>query len=419
MKVLQIHDKQPLVGTIPQEGETGKLCTRRGGGIAVYVDQLVRGLRERGTQVAVVRFDPDGQRGSAVDNGSYRLPAFRYRLRLSVLARLRQIVERENPDVIHLHSMPTLHPLVLRQLLRSRPVVWMFHDVTPFCFRGNKLHADGTICSRPLGFGCVTSGCHRPGGHEGALSDTIRLLNHRLYLGMYRRVPTILVPSAYLKSVLVENGISAERTWVVPLFSRFEAGDHSNRCPEEPPRILFVGRLTRDKGVLSLIEALGRLLDEPWQATVVGDGPLREVARRLAETRGVASRIRFADEATEGELPECYRACSFVVVPSLGPESFGMVGVEAMSFAKPVVSYRSGGVTEWLEDEVTGCIVPHGDVDGLANSMRRLLREPAQCVRFGEAAQRRQRESFTLSAHLDRIVPRYRQAIERFTEQRR
>jgi len=107
-----------------------------------------------------------------------------------------------------------------------------------------------------------------------------------------------------------------------------------------------------------------------------------------------------------------------VVVPSLAPESFGMVGVEAMSFAKPVVSFRSGGVTEWLEDEVTGCITPHGDVDGLAGGMRRLLREPALRLRFGEAAQRRQLEMFTLGGHLDRIVPRYRQAIEQFRGQR-
>ena len=418
MKVLQIHDKQPLLGSSPQQGETGELCTRRGGGIAVYLDHLVRGLRERGSEVAVVGFDPDGRRGSATDNGSYRLPAPRYRLRYSVLARLQQIVEQENPDVIHLHSMPTLHPLVLRQLLRTRPLVWMFHDVTPICFRSNKLHPDGRLCTRPLGFGCLTSGCHLPGGGDGMLGDTIRLLSHRLYLGMYRRAPTILVPSAYLKSVLVENGLSEERTWVVPLFSRFEAGGSSNRRPEEPPRILFVGRLTREKGILSLIEALARLLDEPWEATVVGDGPLRKMAQQLAEIRGVASRIRFTGEATAEELPEHYRACSFVVVPSLAPESFCMVGVEAMAFAKPIVSFRSGGVTEWLEDQVTGCIAPHGDLDGLAHGMRRLLRDPALRLRFGEAAQRRQLETFTLSGHLDRIVPLYRQAIEQYREQR-
>ena len=95
-----------------------------------------------------------------------------------------------------------------------------------------------------------------------------------------------------------------------------------------------------------------------------------------------------------------------------------MVGVEAMSHGKAVVAFRSGGVTEWLHDGDNGCLVAHGDVAGLADAVRRLIRDPEMCRRMGQAGRRRHRAGFTLEHHLNHTVTVYREVIQEHRESR-
>ncbi len=411
MKILHVHDKDQELVLKGTEREVRGLCIARGGGLAVYLSQLIAGQREQGCDIAVVGLKRGPTEEATGHDGSYLLKSFRYRYRPEVSAQLLRIVDQEKPDIIHLHSIPTLHPIVVSRLHAARPIVWMFHDVTPVCFRRTKLLPDGRQCTRRLDFGCVLFGCHRPGDVEGLRDDVLRVLSHPVYLRMYRKMPAIVVPSSYLKSVLVVNGIAADRISVVPLFSRFEATVAPASKGEEPPGILFVGRLSAEKGILSLVEALARLSGENWQATVVGDGPLRGRARELVERRELGGRVQFVGEAAADDLASHYRACGFVVLPSLAPESFGMVGVEAMSFSRPIVAFDSGGVTEWLRDGVNGYAVTPGDTDALAAAMRRLIRDPALRASLGQAGLRLQRERFTQTCHLDRTFALYRRVI--------
>jgi glycosyltransferase involved in cell wall biosynthesis len=411
MKILHIHDKDQELVLKGTEGDVQGLCIARGGGLTVYLSQLIAGQRAQGCDIAVVGLTRGSTEETTGHDGSYLLKSFRYRYRPEVAAELLRIVDQEKPDIIHLHSMPTLHPIVVRRLRAARPVVWMFHDVTPVCFRRTKLLPDGRQCTHRLGFGCVLRGCHRPGDMEGLRDDVLRVLSHPLYLRLYRTMPALMVPSSYLKGVLVANGIAADRISVVPLFSRFEATGTPASNGNEPPGILFVGRLNAEKGILSLVEMLARLSGERWQATIVGDGPLRDRTRELADRRGLGGRLEFVGEAAADDLASHYRACDIVVLPSLAPESFGMVGVEAMSFGRPIVAFDSGGVAEWLRDGVNGYAVPPGDTDALAAAVRRLLRDAVLRADLGQAGLRLQRERFTQTCHLDSIFNLYRRVI--------
>ena len=411
MRILHVHDKDQELVLKGTEEEVRGLCIGRGGGLTVYLSQLIAEQRAQGCDITVVGWTRGSTEEATGYDGSYLLKSFRYRYRPEVAAELLRIVGQEKPDIIHLHSMPTLHPVVVKRLSAARPVVWMFHDVTPVCFRRTKLLPDGRQCSHRLGFACVLRGCHRPGEMEGLRDDVLRVLTHPVYLRMYRRMPALAVPSSYLKGVLVAHGIAADRISVVPLFSRFEATVTPASKGDEPPGILFVGRLNAEKGILSLVEALARLSGESWRATVVGDGRLSARAQEVVERCGLGGRIQFVGEAAADDLASHYQACGFVVLPSLVPESFGMVGVEAMSFGRPVVAFDSGGVTEWLRDGVNGYAVPPGDTDALAAAMRRLIRDPALRADLGQAGLRLQRERFTQTCHADSIFALYRRVM--------
>jgi glycosyltransferase involved in cell wall biosynthesis len=224
----------------------------------------------------------------------------------------------------------------------------------------------------------------------------------------YRKLSRILVPSGFMRETLVDNGFERDRVGVTPLFSRYgvvreciESHDHEDEC------LLFVGRLDRDKGVEQFIQALALLRDEKWEAVVVGDGPHRESACALAAELGIAQRIQFVGGATGEALADYYRACDMLVFSSMLHESFGLVGVEAMSFGKPVVAFRAGGVTEWLSHERTGLLCDHGDLTVLSRNIARLLADAPLRKRLGAAARLEVESRFTLDRHLDQLQEIY------------
>ena len=415
MKLLQIHDRDltPTAdgGFDPQSA----VCSDRGGGLAVYLADLVGGLRRRNDRVSVIEFEPDVDGHREAGPGYHRLQSFRFRVRRSTVARFRRIVDQEDPDVVHLHAVyHELHPLMLRRLAKRRPVIWTPHNVRPVCFRGTKLHPDDRMCGRPVGLGCLSHGCYRLGSTTGVLSDVARVLSNPVYLAAYRRLDKIVVPSRYLKDLLVANGFCDGRIDVVPLFSRFAACAGAASVGAGPDRILFVGRLDQKKGIESFLEALAILRHRPWEAVIVGDGKLFEPLRTLVQRHELADRVSFVGDVTAEHLAGHYRACSFVVFPSLIPEAFGLVGVEAMSFGKAVVAFDSGGVNEWLQDGVTGLLADHGQVEHLAKLIDRLIADRGLSSRLGENGRCRADQCFTLEHHLDRMQSIYADQVEAF-----
>lgn len=395
MRLLLVHDKDPEV-----RGGQGL-----GGGLGVYVGEITRRLRELGHHVAVVGFGPSPSPGGRTPAGVHSLRSFRMRYRADVAAQLERIVEDERPDVVHLHAFSAIHPRLLRRLARLRPLLWSLHDVAVACFRRTLLHADGHICERALGWSCCTSGCYRLGSLESRAADLLRVATHRRGLDAYRAVERLLVPSAYLRDVLVRNGFAARSVHVLPLFSRFE-GDEHPEVEQEPDRVLFVGRAVREKGVGPLLDAL-QDLDVPWTATLAGGGPSLAPLRERVEREGLEDRVEFAGDLTGHELPREYRRARVVVVPSIAPESFGLVGPEAMSFERPVVATTAGGITEWLRDGVNGIAVPPSDVPALSRAIRGLLVDPDRGRELGRGGRRMQRERFTLDGHVDALLAHY------------
>ena len=103
------------------------------------------------------------------------------------------------------------------------------------------------------------------------------------------------------------------------------------------------------------------------------------------------------------ELRRLIGRSRIVVVPSRAPETFALVGVEAMAQATPVVATSVGGISEWLENEVTGLTVPSGDIDALAGAIDRLMTDEALCDRLGSAAEQASWQQFTPDVHLARL----------------
>ncbi|HXP78054.1 MAG TPA: glycosyltransferase [Stellaceae bacterium] len=173
--------------------------------------------------------------------------------------------------------------------------------------------------------------------------------------------------------------------------------------PRGSLRLLFVGRLEPRKGIDVLLQAASRLLARfpRLYLDVVGNdtlaGPDGRTYRALFETdpasAGIRERVRFHGEVSEEALRGFYRACDMFVAPSRF-ESFGLILLEAMMFAKPVVCCRTGGMPEVTVDGETGLLAEPGDAASLERCLERLIEDSALRLRLGAAGRRRYEARF-------------------------
>jgi glycosyltransferase involved in cell wall biosynthesis len=165
--------------------------------------------------------------------------------------------------------------------------------------------------------------------------------------------------------------------------------------PDEPPHVLYVGRLSGEKGIRQLAEAASEM-----PLVVVGDGPLRAALPQA---------IGFVPPQ---DLGGWYARASVIVAPSLR-EGYGMVAREAMAHARPVVASAVGGLLDAVEDEVTGLLVPPGDVEALRHALLRLLADGELRRRLGARARDVAMARFGHRAASDLLVEAWRAALAR------
>jgi glycosyltransferase involved in cell wall biosynthesis len=179
--------------------------------------------------------------------------------------------------------------------------------------------------------------------------------------------------------------------------------------------IISVGRVVREKGMDYLLQAFASLKQKA-KIVIIGDGPSLNELKSLAQRLGILPNVSFPGWLPTHELKSYYRKCSMVVVPSTWPEPFGMVGIEAMSYGKPVLAFDVGGISEWLKHEETGFLVKPKDTVALAERMSFLLERPGLARSIGNKGREAVAVRFVPSAHVDQLLSVFHQAIDFFKQ---
>ncbi len=370
------------------------------GGGERYVADLCDAMARRGhpASVAVSRSGCASESGEDFEVRPID-PSFGLRSGLRMRKRVEGFVEDWAPDLVHLHDTNCfLSPLVVERIRRKRPVIQTLHAAFCFCPVGRKILPDGSICPYPAGRRCLLEGCLR----RGDLSYGLLVM---WWARTARDLDAVVVPSRSMRDEAVRNGVPPGKIEVIHPFTR-KNPDDEYRSPEERT-ILFVGRTDPLKGMPQFLEALSLIRRGDWKAYVVGGGDRGSGDEGRTAGPGIAHKVTFLGNLPCPELDSWYRRASIVVFPSMSPESFGLVGIEAMSFGRPVVSFDVGGPREWLADGETGYLVERGDRRALASALERLLDDGGLASRMGKAAMRRVRESFREEVHLSRLFELY------------
>jgi glycosyltransferase involved in cell wall biosynthesis len=305
------------------------------------------------------------------------------------------------PDVIHLHQVD--RPDVVQAMRETAPVVISAH-VYSACTSGVYYFRPGEECTRAHGPGCVFNLIARGCAHTRNLKPLpTRYRNASRRVDALRRADLVVSYSSAVDRHLAANGLT--RRQIVPFPATIEAKHGSGHATRR--RVVFAGRIVRQKGVAVLIRAAREVNGE---FVICGDGRQLEEMRELAREMGVQDRVRFRGWLSSEQLAEEFANASIVVVPSLWPEPFGLVGIEALAAGRPVIASATGGIEDWLDDGVSGICVKPGSVEQLARALNELLADPARQQAMGLAGKRAVGERFSPEGHVAAMLDAYARA---------
>lgn len=316
-------------------------------------------------------------------------------------------VDAFGPDVVY--SQVLLNPWVDEEIAKRLPVILFNHNYSGACFSGTKQFRvpKTKTCSRPLGPMCLA---HYLPRRCGGLNPLTALRAYRREMARretFSLVSAVCVASQHMHAVMVQNGVHESKVRLLPLFP--PNADREVVPPAPRPfsnTILFAGRLTRLKGwthVVPAIEMASRALARRLTLVIAGDGPDRDRLIRLATKWNVP--LDFRGWLEPETLKTVMRQVDLLAVPSLWPEPFGLVGIEAGCVGTPAVAYAVGGIPDWLLPGVSGELAPGDDLrpKPLADAIVRALRDADHWQRLREGACR-QAGLFSRESHMERLL---------------
>lgn len=353
------------------------------GGVELYTQTLAEALTRRGNAVAVVtaHSNPDLPRFCEIGGVAiHRMPFF-------------QALSSRNPEAI---AAVRAQIVELKRTFRPNLVHVNFTDASPFFHLRTRAQHDISVIA-------LHHACDR-------FRSAIPLAE-----ALAARAQSVVAPSQFLaenfkrtvrgtddKVQVILNGVDEDFGSIIPKIDDRAA-----------PLFLFAGRLAPEKGADLLVDAASNLSARgiPVRFAIAGAGPELAWLKDKASKSNVMHLFDYVGWLGRAALARAFVEATAVIVPSIGPEAFGLIAAEAAMAGRPVIAARSGALPEIVEDRKTGLLFESGNALDLTNAMARLIAEPDRGARLGAAARLRAQERFGLSGMVDRYEHLYARLV--------
>lgn len=231
---------------------------------------------------------------------------------------------------------------------------------------------------------------------------------------VYSRTSRATVVSSFLKEKLCGNvdRISSSNVAVIPMPVGMEYFPRADLPDNHAPVILSVARYSRQKRLDNILAAARTLASEElyFKIILVGEGPLEAELRSLIEKYDLSGKIEMMPLVAQQKLGELYRQSDAVILASEN-EGFGLVLVEAGLSGRPVIASRSGGITDVIEDDKNGLLFDVGNIDQLAECMRRIITDRALRQRLSDGGYKIATEKFSTPVLVDKVYKLFTETV--------
>lgn len=386
----------------------------RGGAERVFFDEMGM-LKEHGHEV--IPFSRHFDKNITSEYSKYFAPPFEYEnvsLRKKIAASFKliyslecrssiaELLDRFKPDIFHAHNIYGRLTTSVLDAVKKRniPAVMTLHDYKLIC-PSYLMLLNGQVCDRCQGTGlyyCTVKRCHKGSLLPSAIY-TFETYFNRLF-DKYGWIKYFICPSEFLLRKHAEAGIPENKLIHIPNFIKTDLFKPDYSVGRY---ILFVGRLSKEKGLLTLLKAVKGL---EVTLRIVGEGPMRDEFEAYTSDNKI-NNVFFEGYKSGEDFRSFLRNSALLVIPSEWYENAPMTVLEAFAYGKPVIGSAIGGIPEMLTEGETGTLFKPGDHGELREKIKYLLANPKIITLMGKKARRKVEEQFNAEIHYQRLMEIY------------
>lgn len=313
---------------------------------------------------------------------------------------LKKILKKYKPDLIVLHTMAEVSPSVLFALKKT-PAIMMVHGPEEY--------------TKSLINWYLPTSDFKSHSHE--IKDLtiygwlhylyIKYITRFVYLLGMRNIDVVVTLSNYMHRLVKSDGID---NVYIP-----NGAVLLNEKPLPTKRIVsYVGRVEKYKGVDVLVRAIPNIIKNypEIEFFIVGDGSYKKTLEKMILDLNISKNVKLLGHLSRDLVKKVYEDSLIIVIPSIWPEAFGKVGIEAMSVGRPIIATNVGGVSDWLIDGKTGYLIEPNNPKEISDKVSKLLSRPDILEEMSVESKKRAKD-FSLEKHVKNILDLYEKVIKK------
>jgi glycosyltransferase involved in cell wall biosynthesis len=331
---------------------------------------------------------------------------------------LRRLFQREMPNLVHVHNtLPLISPAIYHAAQASTiPICLTLHNYRPLCpnalfFRNDKVCED--CMGRFLALPGIRHACYR-GSRPATMVVSLMNSFHRLMGTWKNKIDVYIALSEFSKQKYIQAGFPKKKIVVKPNFVESTSCLLCHEGGKKRDGALFVGRLSQEKGVETLLKAY-KLIENSMPLKIVGDGPLAPVVQKTdSDTYGIS----WLGQRPIQEVYELMAKAAVLIFPSEWYETFGRVAMEAFAQGTPVIASRIGACSEIVNHGRTGLHFEPGNAQDLADKIIWANEHPDELALMGRNARDEYEAKFAPERNYTILMDIYGQTIENHAKQK-
>ncbi len=322
------------------------------------------------------------------------------------------IIDKTRPDLAHIHNTFCLITPAVVHACKSRglPVVVTLHNYRLLCPRAD-FYIHNHVCEKCtakknwLYYPALLYGCYHNSRFQ-TLAVAVMLTFHRLIKTWYKHVNVFIALTEFSRQKFIAGGLPSNRIIVKPNFTV------RSQIPllERDPYGIYVGRLSPEKSLLTLMKAMK--VNYQFPLKIIGTGKDEFMLKEFSKNENL-SHIQFCGHLPKTAVLLLLRKALFLVLPSNWFEGFPLVIVEAFANGVAVITSRIGSMQEIVEDQVTGLHFTPGDAGDLAKKIQWAATHPQEILAMGQRAYQQYLEKYSPEKNYDRLIEIYDLAMQR------
>lgn len=325
--------------------------------------------------------------------------------------KLAKILIEFKPDIVHVHNFfPMLSPSIYDACLDANiPVIQTLHNYRLICSNAFLMRG-GKICEKCI-HGNFAWGIFHRCYQNSIIGSTVlaaMLFIHHKKKTWQNKVDRYIALTRFGKQKFIDGNLPEKKIAFKPNFVKSPGLFTKKANSPKKEHAIFIGRLSHEKGVDLLLSAWKKI---GFPLHIAGNGPLRyQLEQKTTE------QIHLLGHLTEDELNMQMQNSSFLIMPSIWQETFGLVIIEAFAWGLPVIASRLGSMAEIVEDGYTGLHFNPGDVKDLREKIQFLIDHPDVADQMGKNARREYEKKYTPEKNYELLINIYKKTIDSYNQ---